>query len=172
MMRTLGSTILILWLAVAAAAQSASTDKGYVFIVRHGEKVSETADELSSVGKQRAACLAQTLKDTNVKAVITSEANRTKQTAGPTAEEHHVTAMTVKAGDTAALVKEIAKDEQAGDVLVVGHSNTIPQLLNALTGKQTAWSPTEYDDLFVFHHGELLHLHYCPAGKPEKQDMK
>ena len=55
---------------------------------------------------------------------------------------------------------------QSGNVLIVGHSNTIPAILTALGAPVVAIADTTYDLLFVLDTRDPQHLttlHYCPS---------
>lgn len=164
--------LVVLVMTVAAVGQSGTAlaggkaPSGHIFVVRHAERVSETADALSEAGKQRAACLAATLKSTRMKLVITSEFKRTQQTGTATADEFNLQVDATKADDFAGIAEKARAAEKTGDVLVVGHSNTVPQIVKALTDVDVTVGSTEYDDLFVINGKNVAELHYCPAAKP------
>src|SRR5712671_6225807 len=106
-----------------------------IVLVRHAEKVSEAADALlSDVGKQRAEKLAHTLADAGITSIFTTEAERTKQTAAPLAKLLHLQPMVIPAKDIAGLVNKLVAQPQDAVVLVVGHSNTLPDVINKLRG--------------------------------------
>jgi broad specificity phosphatase PhoE len=134
-----------------------------VVIVRHAEKVDNSQDaELSPAGRQRAENLAQMLKDGNITAIFTSEFKRTQQTAAPTSRATGVAPMTVPAKDLPALISKL--HEVQGNALVVGHGNTIPDIVKALgieTPVQIA--DDDYSEIFVVTVGskpQLLRMHY------------
>ncbi len=142
-----------------------------IFVVRHAEKISETADELSAMGKERAACLANTLKDAPVVEAIASPTERAKSTAKPTADQNKVEVKSMKADDYSSIAAEAKKQTAMGNVLIVGHSNTVPQIVKALTGKDVTVGSAEYDKLFVIEGDHVVTLHYCPtrAAEPESR---
>jgi phosphohistidine phosphatase SixA len=153
--------------AIAAHAQS-------IFIVRHAEKASSERDTaLSDAGFKRAVCLAKTLRDTQIKFGFVTEFKRTQQTAEAEMKQARVTATVIPAADvaqTAALAKKAAA---TGNVLIVGHSNTVPQIVQSLTGEATpgqapaaAMSDSEYDRLTIVQFSgdakpQVTTLHYC-----------
>ena len=121
------------------------------------------------------------LADSGVDAIYASELQRTQQTAAPLAARVHVTPTIVPAKDTAALVKAI-RARHSGVVVVVGHSNTLPDIISALGGPKVEISDTQYDNLFVLTVGasqsSLLRLHYGdsssvnpPAGSMHDMTM-
>jgi broad specificity phosphatase PhoE len=135
-----------------------------VFVVRHAEKASTGGKDpaLSVQGQKRADALVHILKDLQITSVFVTEFKRTQETAAPTAREAHVSPTVVSANDIGALVEKLRALN--GNALVVGHGNTIPDLLKAL-GIATPVSIPEddYTEIFVVLVGDapqLLRLHY------------
>lgn len=125
-----------------------------IFIVRHAEKgAGDPKDpELSHPGQRRAEWLAATLKDAGITAIFASEFKRTQQTAEPLSRAIHVNVTVVPANDTNALVAKLK--ETQGNALVVGHSNTIPEILKAFGSTAQINIPEEeYTNLFIFSPG-------------------
>jgi broad specificity phosphatase PhoE len=152
---------LLLFSAVLVATAAAEST---IFIVRHGEKADGGGNDpdLSEAGRARAQSLATTLKDSGISAIYTTELKRTQQTTGPLASLLHLEPAIIPAKDTAALVAKLRASP--GNVLVVGHGNTIPDLIKAL-GIPTPINIAEndYDNLFVLILDEkprLIRLHY------------
>ena len=152
--------ILSILLLLAASADAAPV----IFIVRHAEKAS-TGDkdpDLSPEGEKHADALAHILKDSQITSVLVTEFNRTQETAAPTARAAHVSPTVMSANDIGTLVEKLRALN--GNALVVGHGNTIPELLKAL-GIATPVSIPEddYTEIFAVLVGdtpELLRLHY------------
>jgi len=151
--RWLGALLLVvLSLPSPAAAQKA------VFVVRHAERAdggaasmtASTDPLLSAAGEARAARLAAMLGDAGVTVLYATEYQRTNQTVDPLARRLGLTVQQVPARDTAGLVARI-RDSRPDDVVVVaGHSNTVPAILDALGATQTVTiEDDEYDALFV-----------------------
>lgn len=135
-----------------------------IFIVRHAEKASAGGKDpdLSVQGRKRADALAHILKDSQITSVFVTEFKRTQETAAPTARAAHVSSTVVPANDIGALVEKLRALN--GNALVVGHGNTIPDLLKAL-GIATPVSIPEddYTEIFAVLVGDapkLLRLHY------------
>jgi broad specificity phosphatase PhoE len=154
---------LALFLLVLVSVSIASAQP-VVVIVRHGEKATEGGNDpdLSSAGRARADALARILKDSGITATFTSEFKRTQETATPTATSAHVTPTVIAAKDTAALVAKL--DQLNGNALVVGHGDTIPNLIRAL-GINTPIniSDDDYSELLVVTLGDkpqLFRVHY------------
>ncbi|HEX7958885.1 MAG TPA: phosphoglycerate mutase family protein, partial [Terriglobales bacterium] len=106
---------------------------GTIFLVRHAEKVSDAPDALlSKTGEQRAACLAQTLRDARIGAIYVTQVKRTQQTAEPLAKKLGVEPTILNGDDTAALAADIKRDIGTKNVLVVGHSDTLPKVFSQI----------------------------------------
>ncbi len=155
---------------LAAAQQNVRT----IFLVRHAEKASAAPDTpLSPEGEKRAACLAVMLKDAGIKQIYVTDAKRTQQTAAPLAKELKVTPTILPAKDSNGLIKNLVYTG-GGNILVVGHSDTIPFVIARIQGGTVApIGENEYDRMFVMTVAEAAGmpattLHYCSAGTPAK----
>ena len=155
----------------AAVQASPDAGQGVVFLVRHAEradagmaaaKVAGADPELSDTGKARAASLAVLLKDAKITAIFTTEYKRTRDTAQPLAAATGITAAAVDSKDSASLIDKVKAS--AGNVLVVGHSNTLPDIIKALgIAEPVAIADDQFDNLFIVVRGArpaLLRLHY------------
>ncbi len=135
-----------------------------IFVVRHAEKAAGGGDdpELSAAGRARAEALAATLKDAGITAIYETEFKRAQQTAAPLAKALGISATTVRANETAALVSNLRDRKETA--LVVGHGNTIPDLIKALGIDTPINIPeTDYDNLFIVigdKKPRLIRLHY------------
>src|SRR4029077_6005176 len=159
---------LFLLLFVSVSIASAQP---VVVIVRHAEKATNggTDPDLSSAGGGRADALARILKDLGITGIFTSEFKRTQETAAPTATSTHVTPTVVAAKHTAALVAKL--HQLNGNALVVGHGDTIPNIVKALGINSPINIPdTDYSELFIVILGDkpqLFRLHY-PDGEQSR----
>lgn len=158
-------------LALAPAAFAAvvppDTSTTTVVLVRHAEKDTHFvgADQpLNAAGVLRARELSRALGDVRFSAIYVTPWVRSRKTAEPLAQRlGDSLVMTVDAID--GTVRGI-RQHPGGNVLVVGHSNTIPQIMAALTGQpELAKLAVGYDDLFVLTlprglPPRVLHLHY------------
>jgi broad specificity phosphatase PhoE len=154
------ASILLIYLLLVAAADAAPL----IFVVRHAEKATTGGDnpDLSVAGQKRADALARILKDSQITAVFVTEFKRTQETAAPTARAAHLSPIVLPANDVPGLVAKLRALN--GNALVVGHGNTIPDLMKAL-GITTPISipDDDYTEIFVVWLGDmpqLLRLHY------------
>jgi phosphohistidine phosphatase SixA len=144
-------------------ALSSSFSQSTVFIVRHAEKADDSKDaELSEAGRARAEALANMLRDSKISVIYTTEFKRTQQTAAPLAKALDLTVTTLPAENKTALVAKLRTS--TANSLVVGHGNTIPEVIKALGISEPVNIPdSDYDNLFMVLLGEkphLIRLHY------------
>lgn len=153
------SLLLFGFFAASAVAQST------IFIVRHAEKAASRGKDpdLSQAGRARAESLASILKEVGITAIYATEFKRTQETAAPLAKTIGIALVRLPGKSTAELVTKL-RDLQGGNALVVGHSDTIPQLIKALgIDAVINIKDNEYDNLFVVildKKPRLLRLHY------------
>jgi len=144
-----------------------------VVLVRHAEKTDDGRDPLlSPEGKQRAVLLARVLGEQRVAAIFATPFHRTRDTAAPIAELAGLEVIEIEPNESHAadLAARIAKQHMGETVVVVGHSNTVPAIIEALG---VAEPPTidhdGYDDLFVVIIGgdesRLIHLKYGESSQ-------
>lgn len=123
-------------LAAAAPAQAMTPDT-VIVLVRHAEKAALPSPDpaLTPAGRHRARALADSLAATPVSAVYATPFLRTQLTAEPTARAHRLAITVRPAGESAQSLAQLLRQRHAGQtILVVGHSNTVPALVHALTG--------------------------------------
>ncbi len=148
--RLLGLALgLALGIGAPAVVAQGTPPATVVYLVRHAEKVDDSADpDLSEAGRVRAAELARFLGEAGVTSVFSSDFKRTRRTAEPLAETLDLTIDTYDPRDPAATAQKLRSRE--GRILVVGHSNTVPGLVLALGGGPVrAIEDNEYDRLYI-----------------------
>jgi len=130
-----------------------------LIFVRHAEKAESPADNpgLSAAGQQRAVELARQLVDADVvsgvgvDAVYSTSYRRTVETAKPVADALDIPVMTYDAADTEEIITTIVKEYKGKIVLVVGHSNTVPEMI-ANMGASKEVPPiaeNEFDNIYL-----------------------
>ena len=154
---------LALFLLIFVSVSIASAQP-VVVIVRHADRAANGGNDpdLSSAGRARAEALARILKDSGITAIFTTEFKRTQETAAPTATLAHVAPTVAAAKDTAALVTKL--HQLSGNALVVGHGDTIPNIVKALGINNPINIPdADYSELLIVILGDkpqLFRLHY------------
>lgn len=120
------------------------TDLSTYFLVRHAEKQKGDNPALTEAGEARAIILRDKLKSRNVTHIHSSNYKRTLATAKPLADALGLDIEIYDARDLHALA-EVLKGTP-GTHLVVGHSNTTPELAALVSGQLMEPMPeTEYD---------------------------
>jgi broad specificity phosphatase PhoE len=129
-----------------------------VVLIRHAEKqVGAISDApLSPPGEVRAARLAQMFGDAStfgrVQKIYVTDTRRTQQTAAGVAQRLGLTPEIVTAKtDSTELARRVLRENRGGRALVVGHSNTVPEIVAALSDDQgvPAIGEEEFDTLYV-----------------------
>jgi broad specificity phosphatase PhoE len=154
MQRTLYYLVAILFCATALHAQSVPTPITTLVLVRHAEKATAPKSddpELSPEGMQRAEKLAQMFSATPFVAVYATPYKRTMSTALPLAKAQNIFVQNYAAKPNAAFLDSLLQKHAGGTVLVVGHSNTIPALVNMLVGseKYPQLDDADYNNIFI-----------------------
>lgn len=128
-----------------------------VYIVRHAEKataadsipnMSATDPPLSAPGKVRALVLKDELGNKKIKHIYSTNYIRTRTTAEPLSKFINVDILSYRNNDSVVNIVKALK----GNTLIVGHSNTVDDLVNKLTGKNDIpgdLKDHEYDNLFI-----------------------
>lgn len=118
------------------------------YLVRHAEKQANGTDPaLTQCGTARAQALAAYLADIKLEAVYATPYLRTQQTAAAVATQQQLTVSGYDPRDNAALLVQLKR--HSGPVLIVGHSNTVPQIVEQLsTFAMAALSEQDYSMLY------------------------
>jgi broad specificity phosphatase PhoE len=115
-----------------------------IVVMRHAEKSAEAGTDppLSPAGLERAARLAAIFAGTGsesaIDAIFVSQYQRSEATARPLAVRLGVPVITVPADDLKGLERRILEGYRGRRVLVVAHSDTVPQIVHSLAGTQVA----------------------------------
>jgi len=147
LLRNLSLALAVLLPGMALAEPS------MIYLVRHGEKASVGKDpELTPQGQLRALNIATTLQRACVQTIFSSATTRTLQTAQPLAGKLKLKVEQYNAATPKALVKKVKS--LRGAVLVVGHSNTLPELVRLFGGAPgEEIGDEEYDRLYQLING-------------------
>lgn len=177
--RTVTATWLALFCAIAFAIPSwGQTDEPptVVIVIRHAEKATGQGDNpsLSPTGVRRAHALVAALGGADVKAIYSTQFNRTRETVDPLAKDLdlRVTELMINESNAGtyhtALASEIRAKHRGETVVVVGHSNTVPLIVQALSGKLVEpIEESEYDRIYMVvlsgsGEGRVISVRYGP----------
>jgi 2,3-bisphosphoglycerate-dependent phosphoglycerate mutase len=123
------------------------------YIVRHAERASAMATDppLSAEGEKQALDLAVQLRNAKVKKIFSTDFIRTKKTAEPLSRASGVPVEIYDARNPATVISQL-RAMGSGNVLVVGHSNTVDDLVNGVMGEKVIPADlpdTEYGMIYL-----------------------
>ncbi|MCO6480839.1 MAG: histidine phosphatase family protein [Phaeodactylibacter sp.] len=142
-------------------------------LVRHAEKADDGTDDppLTTAGEARAQHLSFMLQQSGITAIYSTPFKRNQATAAPLANRLGMSVNIYGSNRKIADFLDEVRAKHTGEkVLIIGHSNTVPVMLNALSGSNeySGLAENAYDDLFVVEvTGEkhsVLHLKYSPPA--------
>jgi len=121
-----------------------------IYLVRHAEKMiieGEKDPELTQLGLFRAQNIAKQLSSVGVTQIFSTDYKRTMQTAQPLADYQGIEIQQYDPKNLEAFAEQLKQIK--GVVLVVGHSNTTPQLTQLLSHQEIQEiQEDEYDNLY------------------------
>lgn len=123
------------------------------YFIRHAEKdrsnPAEDNPHLKVDGLNRAENWSSILGNIKFDAVYSTDYYRTKETAQPTADKNKLDITIYKSSDLNTMIDGFLNNTKGKTVLIVGHSNTIPDFVNAVLGKK------KYEDIEDSNNGNL-----------------
>jgi broad specificity phosphatase PhoE len=123
---------LLICCLTACTTAPASKDNYTLYLVRHAEKQADGSrdPELTEAGTHRAENLAGWFEDKDIRDVWSSDYKRTRDTAKPTLSKLGLKLKIYDAHDLPALSETLLSNQN--NALIVGHSNTTPELARLL----------------------------------------
>lgn len=136
--------MVAIWLTLGACASlSGPASPPAIYVMRHLHTPAGATDpDLTAEGRRHALQLADFLKDAPPAAIYVSSTRRAQQTAAPLASVLGLTPNIYNPADTPALIAAVSAER--GTVLIVGHSNTVPEIIERLGGQRPA--PMVHED--------------------------
>ena len=122
------------------------------YFVRHFEKHLGDNPSLTEIGKARAEALAVFFSDKSLNHVYSTDYHRTLQTATPVADFKN---LEIQSYDPRNLAGFAIKLKTQDHVLVVGHSNTTPELLSLMDRASVSIQKSEYGVLYIVQNDGL-----------------
>ena len=126
------------------------------YVVRHAEKaagdsasMTSTDPPLSAEGMKRATDLKKYLNKKGITAIYSTNTIRTRSTAEPISKARHISIQSYGPRPDADFINQMKN--LTGNTLIVGHSNTVDDIVNGLCGKQILndLPDAAYDNLFI-----------------------
>ncbi len=122
------------------------------YLIRHAEKdrtdPTDSNPELNQAGLGRAIKWEEVLSHVPLTAIYSTNYERTWMTAEPTAVNNNITIQEYDPSDLD--IPSFLKDNEGGHVLVVGHSNSTPTLVNSLLGQDKYQQMDDDDNASMF----------------------
>lgn len=143
-----GLAALLLLFALAACATAPPAPRGPSFyVMRHLQKAEGEDPPLSAEGRAGARRLVGFFAAERPRVVYVSTTRRARETAGPLAAKWRVKVRRYDPADTSGLIARALAEK--GPVLIVGHSNTVPEIVERLGGERPApLADTDYGDVW------------------------
>ena len=145
----IGLGLLLLSIPLTSGAQT-------YYIVRHAEKaindsasMTSTDPPLSAEGKKRANALRDLLKKKSICYIFSTNTLRTRQTAEPLSKKKHIETQYYGPRPDSFFINQVKGLKCS--MVIVGHSNTVDDIVNGLCGKQVLndLPDAAYDNLFI-----------------------
>lgn len=151
------SIIILVGLAAAPVLTQQSfnlAEETTLIFVRHAEKSEDGTNDpsLSKQGEERAKRLAKLLMESHtISAIYSTDYKRTKETSRPISDSLNLSIFEYQLDNPDSLISAIIQKHRGGQVLIVGHSNTTPQLVNLSLGesKYEKLDETDYSNIFI-----------------------
>ncbi len=146
---------LLLAFAVAAAALlgAPATAANKIYVMRHLQKAGGSDPPLSAEGAANAQKLVSILGKRKISAIFATPTKRAVETGEPLAKALKLTVASYDPKDPAALKKAV--EAIKGAALIVGHSNTVPDIVAQFGGEQVGpLADTDYGTVFVVTPGK------------------
>jgi phosphohistidine phosphatase SixA len=151
--KTIAVALLVAF--ASAVGHAATPAQPNIYVMRHLHTPAGVSDpDLTDEGKKYAAAVSHSFQRDPPDVIYVSSTKRAQQTAAPLAERLKLTPKIYDPRDTPGLIASVSAE--TGTVLIVGHSNTVPDIVEKLGGQRP-------DDLSHEDFGDIWHI----AG-PEK----
>lgn len=152
-MKPIKYTILLTIILFYCSSFAQETNKiTTVILIRHAEKVSDGSKnpELTNDGKERAIRFMNLFKNSGVSTIYSTDFKRTVNTVSPIADVLNLKIEMYDPFDKN-FTTNILEKHNGETIVVIGHSNTTPQLVNQLIGvdKHSSLSDDEYGKIYI-----------------------
>ena len=152
---------LVVFSSCAEQPEKKEEEVSTYYLIRHAEKErtdkSNRNPNLNDIGLERAQNWRVHFNTIKFDAIYSTEYNRTKQTALPTAEAKNLDIQFYDPSDMN--IEAFIETTKGQTVLVVGHSNTTPKFVNSLLGNK------KYEDIADNNNANLYIVTLSKSGK-------
>jgi 2,3-bisphosphoglycerate-dependent phosphoglycerate mutase len=144
---------IALLICLANVCYSQENELTTLILIRHAEKEKDGSKDpvLSADGVRRAERLCHIFEKTQIDAVYSTDYNRTRQTVSPLAKIKNVPVDLYTVDPASNYVDKILETMRGKTVLICGHSNTIPSIVNKFRGEKEVedFPDTEYNNILI-----------------------
>jgi broad specificity phosphatase PhoE len=142
---------------IGAAAMASLPAAPTVYVMRHLDTPEGERDpDLTDAGRANAQALVHWFHGKTLTAIYASDFKRTLQTVAPLAIAYRVEVKLYDPRDTPALIARLKAEP--GPVLVVGHSNTVPDIVEQLGGARPGpLAHPDFGDIWTVADGKTGH---------------
>ena len=144
--------LLLLLISINSTISFSQNEITKIIIVRHAEKENDGTKNpsLSEIGKLRAEKLNKMFADVKFDKLFSTPYSRTKETLQPISTNRNLEITDYNPSDKN-FGKYLVANQNGKTILVVGHSNTCPDLVNILINKSKYQSldETEYGNIWI-----------------------
>ena len=159
--RSIAASVLLVLAACAAVPSAPPALHPNYYVMRHLQKAAGQDPGLTGEGRTNAERLIALLAADPPSAIYVSTTRRAQETAAPLAARLGIAPKLYNPSDTPALIAAVTAEP--GTVLIVGHSNTVPDIIERLGGTRPA---AIADDSF----GDIWHV-YGADRRTEKKSL-
>lgn len=146
---------ILIFLLVLLGQQTIMAQKTVkIWVVRHAEKLADDPKDkdpdLSPEGKQRAEALAKYLGGQKLDSIFATNYKRTRLTGFPLADKIGISIQTYSPTEQGALAKQLIANAKGKKILIIGHSNTVQEIVEAFGAKKPVKELTDDDYDYIF----------------------
>lgn len=146
-----------LWIGFAAVCclvSSASAEPSRIYVMRHLERDAGKDPPLNATGAKHAEELAHWFRRDRPKAIFVTPFKRAQETVASLAKRLRVTPLTYDPAKPEAMLAQVKATK--GAVLIVGHSNTVPKIVEALGGPASPdLADNDYGRIWIIRGGKV-----------------
>ena len=129
------------------------------YLARHAEKLTGDNPGLTQAGHERAHRIARIVTPSDIQKIYSTDYRRTQQTAAPLAKKLGLSVITYDPKNLQQFAEELRQSNE--NAVIIGHSNTTPQLVRLLSGQAIP----DMDE-------NIYHLIYQVMTFPESKNNK
>ncbi len=120
-----------------------------LYLIRHAEKdlTTKVDPDLTKQGRETAEKLKQYFHQKSLSMIYSTDYKRTRHTAKPVADNLQLGITLYDPRKLPSFAKQLLSEQK--DALIVGHSNTTPDLVRLVGGEAEAMSEEQYGELFI-----------------------